>query len=403
MTGPSFITGNKLPIASAQTRYNSVERTTEVSHKLKFPRRFYMGINYPDLRRALISRGWVETQNRNDEYLDLKFTMQNDGVLFQGKAMRNVFSNHCRGEKCMTCKTDLIETMTESQRYWATWLADQETGEADVRIKHYAEHGVEAFFPRCYIISHVMGQALFFEDLIYTQCESYVKLYIKAFDKGLFHLPTASQTLQPSPGKDSPFKDKDGVLGTPNKKLAQSALAIWAQNYCNEKLIVCGALLMRKIRSKMPFCDQLMKHPITTTNLSQAEHTFILRGSYPASYLNFIKKEDWFLSMKKAMVKHGLHKDKSLRTKIERKESFRDNAYSFARRLIERELPLYYTQTEMNGCDNLWIVKPGGLSRGRNIKIFNNYAEICSYAEIPQMHNMALENPNMHGGDKDHI
>lgn len=36
----------------------------------------------------------------------------------------------------------------------------------------------------------------------------------------------------------------------------------------------------------------------------------------------------------------------------------------------------------MSGSDNLWIVKPGGLSRGRNIKIFSDYHEVCQYAEI---------------------
>jgi len=34
----------------------------------------------------------------------------------------------------------------------------------------------------------------------------------------------------------------------------------------------------------------------------------------------------------------------------------------------------------MNGYRNLWIVKPGGLSRGRQIKLFDNYADICKYA-----------------------
>ena len=27
----------------------------------------------------------------------------------------------------------------------------------------------------------------------------------------------------------------------------------------------------------------------------------------------------------------------------------------------------------------MWIAKPGGLSRGRNIKIFNNFNEILAY------------------------
>ena len=81
------------------------------------------------------------------------------------------------------------------------------------------------------------------------------------------------------------------------------------------------------------------------------------------------------------MGKQGLQKDKSLKTKTERKESFNTVAYKFTKNLLE-ELQKAYIQTYTNGCDNLWIVKPGGLSRGRQIKIFDNYSEICNHAGI---------------------
>ena len=36
----------------------------------------------------------------------------------------------------------------------------------------------------------------------------------------------------------------------------------------------------------------------------------------------------------------------------------------------------------MNGTSNLWIVKPGGLSRGRGIRVFKDYQKILTYAEV---------------------
>jgi len=36
----------------------------------------------------------------------------------------------------------------------------------------------------------------------------------------------------------------------------------------------------------------------------------------------------------------------------------------------------------MDGCHNVWIVKPAGKSRGRGIQCFNNHADIVKYTQI---------------------
>jgi tubulin monoglycylase TTLL3/8 len=41
-----------------------------------------------------------------------------------------------------------------------------------------------------------------------------------------------------------------------------------------------------------------------------------------------------------------------------------------------------FPQTSLNGLRNMWIVKPGGSSRGRDIKVFNKLSEILHYTEI---------------------
>lgn len=46
------------------------------------------------------------------------------------------------------------------------------------------------------------------------------------------------------------------------------------------------------------------------------------------------------------------------------------------------DLLFKFPQTVINGVNNLWIVKPGGLSRGRKIRLFNDLQEIAEYAEI---------------------
>jgi len=51
--------------------------------------------------------------------------------------------------------------------------------------------------------------------------------------------------------------------------------------------------------------------------------------------LKFIKKEDWYISLKKKVKNHFI-KDKTLETKEERKMSLWANVYVFVKDLIEK-------------------------------------------------------------------
>lgn len=92
-------------------------------------------------------------------------------------------------------------------------------------------------------------------------------------------------------------------------------------------------------------------------------------------------KEDWYIKMFNNVAQH-FKKDKSLKSKTEKHQSQWRNIYNFCKELVQ-DLKACYPQTNLNGSNNLWIVKPGGLSRGRKIKLFDNYVDICKYAELP--------------------
>ena len=241
----------------------------------------------------------------------------------------------------MTCKTSLIETLTENQTYWSSWLTPESTEESTITIPDFGKHGVDSFFPKSFVISNIHDQALFFEETVFNHCECYLKNYIQFFEK------------------DQRFLERNNGF------------------FKKEKLVVCTALIMRKLTSKNvdKILDQSKKEGercYKGIHLTQSEHAFVLRGDYPDSYIKFIQREEWYEKLSSAMSKH-FFKDKSLKAKQERKYSYWKNAHQFIKNLMQ-EYSEAFVQCHMNGDKNLWIVKPGGLSRGRKIKIFDNYA-----------------------------
>ena len=140
-------------------------------------KRFFMNAGYPDLRAALLRRGWVESLNKHDDTVDLKFTLSSSDIE-HSRLGEGTLINHCRAEGSMTCKTSLIETLCDAQQFWASWLGDKETGRAEINIAGFERSGIDAFFPKSFVISNIQDQAYCFEEMVFVTCESYLKLYL---------------------------------------------------------------------------------------------------------------------------------------------------------------------------------------------------------------------------------
>ena len=76
-------------------------------------KRFSVNAGYSDFGRALIRRGWIESRGGPEELLDLKFTLATGDADYHCMK-RNATINHNRGEGCLTCKTDLVDTLTDA-------------------------------------------------------------------------------------------------------------------------------------------------------------------------------------------------------------------------------------------------------------------------------------------------
>lgn len=129
------------------------------------------------MKVALLKRGWKETLDKYDDNVDLKFAFSHTDLDYL-KLKKGCFINHCRAEGSMTCKTSLIETLTESQRFWTSWLTPESTEISSISIPEFEKHGIDSFFPKSFVISNIHDQAMFFEETVFNTCECYLKNFI---------------------------------------------------------------------------------------------------------------------------------------------------------------------------------------------------------------------------------
>lgn len=111
-----------------------------------------MNVGYPDFRNALLSRGWVESHDKLNDSVDLKFAFSHTDIDYH-KLKPGAMYNHCRAEGSMTSKTALMQTLSESQHFWANWLSKD--GESQISIPGFEKFGVDAFFPKSFVVTNI--------------------------------------------------------------------------------------------------------------------------------------------------------------------------------------------------------------------------------------------------------
>ena len=107
----------------------------------------------PDLKKALVMRGWSEVKDKFDESVDLVFTYC-PNELNRRKLKPGSYINHQRGECNMTCKNYLLRTLRMSCEYAGVWMCNEDSGESRVSLPGYDVGGMDSFFPKSFIINN---------------------------------------------------------------------------------------------------------------------------------------------------------------------------------------------------------------------------------------------------------
>jgi tubulin monoglycylase TTLL3/8 len=89
---------------------------------------------YPDLRAALLERGWVENMDKKSNFFDLRWTSKIIDINFPG-LRPNQIVNHFDNNACLTSKYGLIKS---------------------IRAVMYPENmDTDRFFPKAFDLSHL--------------------------------------------------------------------------------------------------------------------------------------------------------------------------------------------------------------------------------------------------------
>lgn len=113
---------------------------------------------YPDMRKALLDRGWIENLDPSSIFFDFKFALGGRNIDFRA-LQKNQYVNHFQRNGEITRKVCLMRNLRNM--YW------------------YKAIDVNGFFPRCFDLADCIDYENFVNDFKATKAESILKLYIE--------------------------------------------------------------------------------------------------------------------------------------------------------------------------------------------------------------------------------
>ena len=280
---------------------------------------------YEALRKALVERGWIENPNKRSACYDLKWTT-NECDVWSDLLLDAQLINHYPGNECIVTKAGLCRTLRNV-------------------VKNVDP---SSFYPRCYEIGNQTHLKAFIEDFKLTKVESILKRLLSKQTK-----------------LDARFKSQ-----------VETALKVGKRHI---KCLESGAeFKMSEQEWAVLSADELSKEELA----SKKHNTWLKQqggskglAENPENQKNEAEKTKQ--QKKKSSAKKGKSKGNG-----EGKDSDDEDMSKMVQqweqtaKSIVDELGSRSAQSSLNGVDNIWIVKPSRLSRGRGIVCYKNLVEI---------------------------
>ncbi|ETP54673.1 hypothetical protein F442_00680 [Phytophthora nicotianae P10297] len=340
---------------------------------------------YPVIRDELEKRGWYYNQDRVSPYFDFKWTLKSDDL--RGvKLEKHQYVNHFTQNAAITTKVGLIHNLRS-----AVW--------------HHSVD-IDGFFPRAYDLNDHMDMDNFIQDFRYGVAEGLLKQLAR---RGL-------QLRNKLPGAVSMGANEalvDVVLDIARKKL-KSKRPESSHLECVGHIDPLEESVDNPLSTGVDeLVTDLQWGVLTNCSLDQPGR---LRASLVYKKKVYAEDKD-VASEGKSFDTAISAQEKRLQRQAERMHAnafnrekarlsdlithvslVRDGAFNEAIRLAQ-ELEKVCPQFHINGGaefmlpephpaaatstgQNVWIVKPAGMSRGRGIRVFNDLDQLLGYVDV---------------------
>ena len=307
---------------------------------------FVVSAGYPDIKKALERRGWIENPDYDSSCFHLKFSLKAKDI-DHASLQEFQIVNHCAKSTTITTKSGLSKSIRTSG-----WASDEDC---------------DSFFPKCFETFEDSEFNAFMHYYKLIRSESLLKKFValgdqKQRDTEEYKLLATQQIPTCLNVTTKRLMDADDYIDRPGvwEDITEKEWEIISQGEKTQEDLYEMVKLQNAKRYEKLLKKKKKKRKVASA-LSKSEATCKAGGDQPEEDEDDVDEEED-------------NEPKQPRPDLEQA------AYEAIEQLKKK-----YPQTTMNGCNNIWIVKPAGLSRGRGIRLYNSLAEITQQVRTKDM------------------
>lgn len=311
---------------------------------------------YPDIKKALKKRGWVQNKDHESPCFDLKWVLKSKDIN-HNTLNDSQLVNHFNKAAAITTKVGLCHNLKN-----LIWFNNVD---------------IDTFYPRCFDLAIQEELEDFIQEFKAVKAESYVKIFVKEMreSEGIKKTSVEDKVLKvalrvcekrmrdldemiddPTAFTDMVTDDEWKILGADEltaETLAQKKHEDWMAK--NE--------VMQAEKRKQEKAEEKKNKKKKKKPKQKKEAAAVEKPEEDEEEEDIIDDEDDEDEKKKA--------DHELDQTI----SAKNPDFKKAIKLLEG-LKSQYPQFNLNGDGNIWIIKPAGSSRGRGIVLYKQLVEI---------------------------